>query len=187
MFVIRYFGPGSLRSLLSLSTTTLASLTCLKVVLNQAACHGGLLSPCCRKNKWAPYWAFKSRDACTWAAHQSHDPPLRSDDTRSQEILEEWEATVVYLSQGLTAGRLELAIVCDVAYDDPCIATAVITWLRFLPRLKDCHVRLSAAREPKLLRMAESLVVGLTGNIQPRPFALSKWISIWLMLEESRQ
>ncbi|KAK4205478.1 hypothetical protein QBC40DRAFT_320306 [Triangularia verruculosa] len=177
IFVIRYSGPGSLEPLQWLSTTALASLTCLKIVLNQAACHYQLRSfSCCSEGEF-PCWAGTLEDSCrntickivAAKPREPHGPPLRCHDIQGQDMLAEWQAVVVHLSHGLTAGRLELALVCDIASREPDIATAVITPLRLLPRLRDCHVRLSAARETKLQQMAEALVANLTGDMHRSP------------------
>ncbi|KAK0747411.1 hypothetical protein B0T21DRAFT_379469 [Apiosordaria backusii] len=174
MFVIRYSGPGSLKPLRVLSTTALPSLAYLKIVLNQASCHlPSRLWGCCHEDE-SPYLTpplprtTDSEDLCrdstckflteSRSERRRHDPPLRSHDIRGQKMLAEWQSTAASLSKSITPGRLELALVCDITRRDPDLATAVVAPLLFLPRLKDCHVRLSAAPDTRLQRMAEDVV-----------------------------
>jgi hypothetical protein len=124
-FVIFYSHSGSFKPLRALSPTALASLTSLKIVLNESSCHQPTDSynyppSCCfsheRKLADASYCASKYHPTV-------HRPPLldptldldlASAKLATQPIFGEWYETAAYLSSCVGVGRLEPSLVCDI-------------------------------------------------------------------------
>ncbi len=175
-FVI-YSSQGSLGPLQALSPTTIASLTSLKIVLNESSCHQFTHSPsypptcCCDDLEDGPRPA-RGRDHCAEYHGGVHRRPLldlalSSVDLDSaklvaQALLAEWHAAAAYLSSYVAAGCLTLSLVCDIddhhEYAQEAARLAVAP-LALFPLLKDCHVRLSKQHSYPLQRLAEDAVL----------------------------
>lgn len=117
-FFIHYTHPGSLGPLRSLTPASLASLTHLKIVLNQASRHhpdefSCYVGFCCLHGRPDKYHYGGVR-VCNNEHHGLHRPPLLSSDDdglarlRVQGMLNEWHSTAAYLSTHTTL-RLELS------------------------------------------------------------------------------
>ncbi|KAK3899017.1 hypothetical protein C8A05DRAFT_37377, partial [Staphylotrichum tortipilum] len=81
-----------------------------------------------------------------------------------------WRAPVDHLSLHITPGRLTLILVCDIdagpkGYVD--VARHVFDKLSELPRLADCHIRISATAHPVLRRRAEEASLRARGLVPP--------------------
>ncbi|KAH6854821.1 hypothetical protein B0I37DRAFT_363110 [Chaetomium sp. MPI-CAGE-AT-0009] len=175
-FFIYYTRPGSLGPLRALTATSLASLTHLKIVLNQSSCHHphetlidcGFCCLHCRLRSGA--------NECEEKHGGLHRPPLLSGDDdglarlRVQGMLNEWHSTAAHLSAHITS-RLELSLVCDL---DPKnghaleVAESVTAPLRGLSTLlRNCHVRLAKAVDSQLQDVARDAVMHTRGILTP--------------------
>jgi hypothetical protein len=144
-------------------------LASLKVVLNEAACHepdeeDDARWKCCRygpDNEYRP---------CKEVHIGVHSRPLASgtsldngDDVPAAQILSsEWRAAAAYLSAHFSPGQLELSVVCDIDHrpeDAHEMAKSVVAPFQFLPRLRDCHVRLCDVPDPRLQQLAQDAVL----------------------------
>ncbi|KAG7289946.1 hypothetical protein NEMBOFW57_006323 [Staphylotrichum longicolle] len=161
-FILRYdpANPEPLRPLHALTATALASLTSLTIILNQASCHQiGYtdLGYCCvegRDDKWS------GLTECEFKHGDLHQSPLLAhgdnDFAAAQHLLAEWSLAAARLSS-VPAGRLELALVCDI---DPShkraleVASLVTAPLRLLPQLRDCRIRLCKIPDARLQQIA---------------------------------
>ncbi|KAH6626572.1 hypothetical protein B0J18DRAFT_464568 [Chaetomium sp. MPI-SDFR-AT-0129] len=162
-FVIHYRNKRSLQPLRNLAPPSLAALTSLKVVLNQASCHhrreAEVSGACCtrvsgcftRKPKGAGGHCLIRRP------HKNlHDTPLQSSDPSARLMLEEWHATAVYLSSNTKLDALELSLVCDVDQKEVEAAEHIVAPLLLFPKLKDCHVRLCISPNSHLRQLARN-------------------------------
>jgi hypothetical protein len=142
-FIIRYKLPQrSLGPVRALTSSAVASLTHLKVVLNVASCHlqrdGSRGDGGCCQDATGPVHA--SALACSDSHAHDYDFSLDGSGPLGDRILGEWQATASYLASHIVPGRLELSLVCDLHPKDVEFARRVVNSLRLLPRLKDCHV-----------------------------------------------
>ena len=176
-FILYYSHPGSLEPLRTLTAPSLASLARLKIILNQASCHEPTAHDDCRGccNNWRP-------STCDVVHTGKHRPPLfcpASDNhnkSAAQTMLDEWRSTVVYLSSHLTSEHVELSLVCDVDPEHGVEAAKLaVAPLRFLPALKDCHIRLCKRPDAQLQQVAHEAVLQarriLTPYTKPRSTA----------------
>ncbi len=172
LFVLRYdpAHPDPLRPLHALTATSLAALTSLTIVLNQASCHQHYTcadsGECCVEGRDGD-WSGLSH--CKRYHRDSHQLPLLSrrpacrdvdDDlvAAAQDLLAKWRLAAACLSS-VPARHLELALVCDI---DPrhkrasefALGVTAPLRLRLLPRLKDCHIRLSKTPDAPLQQIA---------------------------------
>ncbi|KAK0665487.1 hypothetical protein QBC41DRAFT_327825 [Cercophora samala] len=161
IFVIhssRHAGPFD--PLLALTNTALASLTCLKVVLNQTSCHqetsrGDSVTDCCLVTD-EPLGA--GRSWCERNHGKLHQPAaLSNTDLSSLSLLMQWEAAANHLS-GISEGRMTLFFVCDVEHEDVEAGRLAVAPLLRLPRLKGCHIRLAKRPDWQLQRLAHDTV-----------------------------
>ncbi|KAK3898796.1 hypothetical protein C8A05DRAFT_46979 [Staphylotrichum tortipilum] len=120
-FVIFYEHHGSLNPLRALSPAALASLTSLKIVLNQSSCHQPIDSlnyppPCCCSERIGAHGSY-----CTDKFHRdAHRRPLldpaldlklaSSAEVATQLMLSEWHETATYLSSSVAIGHLDLSL-----------------------------------------------------------------------------
>ncbi|KAH6632779.1 hypothetical protein F5144DRAFT_575202 [Chaetomium tenue] len=198
-FILHYdhTHPEPLGPLLALTTSSLASLTSLTIILNQASCHHlfeyGIYPNCCLQGRKEGPWdgAYYCK---TDASHlHRHDLPLLTPSSEGDNSIEggdedslavaqalqsKWHSAVARLSSSIPSGRLELALVCDI---DPRhnraleIAMAITAPLRLLPPLRDCHIRLSKTPNPQLQQVAQDGVLRACGIALPssKPSLLS--------------
>lgn len=164
-FIIRERDRRSLEPLRNLSPRALSNLTYLKIILNEASCHG--------RHEAAAYSGWRATQDHKEIATQSefenfldghnvplwgsHRPPIR-------HRLTEWDSTVAHLSAGITTKQLELCVVCDLdARDTTGLAERVVEPLSQLPQLKNCHLRLSRTSTPELNDVARRTSLQLRG------------------------
>jgi hypothetical protein len=126
-FFIYYSGPGSLKPLHALTPTALASLARLKVIVNQASCHD-LASYrdgywCCYNFMCIDGYDGSSTTHCnaSWDIGKHHHPLASCPPSHhegewrmAQTVLDEWQAAVTHISTHITAGKVQLSLVCDI-------------------------------------------------------------------------
>lgn len=161
-FIIRYWEKQSLASLRNLTSSSISKLTYLKIVLNQASCHhkGPVVSRDDIMEVCDDERVSNTSDGD--GDHPVLDPkvcntPLQVGQPEGKALLAEWHSTMEHLSAHISAGSLELSIVCDV--HDVDTATGVVEPMRGLPALRDCHVRLSRRFTPQLYKIAQDTVL----------------------------
>ena len=173
-FILRYdpAHPDPLRPLCALTTTSLASLTSLVIILNEASCHHhfewGQYHECCLEGSdpdLEPRWG--GADWCEAEDGHVHQFPLLTNGgdndehsntvAAAQDLLAKWRLAATHLSH-ITSRRLELGLVCDI---DPHhkraleIASLVTAPLRLVPQLRDCHIRLGKLPDSRLQQTAQ--------------------------------
>lgn len=158
-FVIRYWEKQSLSPLRNLTTSSLSSLSHLKIILNQTSCHHR-----------DPTWFEDSRGVCDDRRHNKeilrsglHDAPLDIHEARAKALLNEWESAVGHLSRHISPQKLELCVVCDVRQDDLEAAGEVLKPISLFSGLRNCHLRLSRNPTPQLQRAAHDTVLKARG------------------------
>ena len=182
-FFIYYADPGSLKPSHALTPTSLASLTRLKVVLNQASCHDSSNarygSWCCHNVNIMEDYDDSSPAHCTLSYHRGEHchplancaPPNYEGDWRTaQTVLDEWQAAATYMSPHISAGQLQFSLVCDIDYDQKDstdVAKHVVAPLQLLPRLKNCSVRLCATPIRPLRWLAQDAALQARGITNP--------------------
>ncbi|KAK4149424.1 hypothetical protein C8A00DRAFT_46960 [Chaetomidium leptoderma] len=179
-FIVRYQPGRSLGSLRALTPHALASLTNLKVVLNQTSCHAqdSGSGECCGR-----VWAYddleqdKSKEGdpkllqgCFPGHEYRHDPAL---DGSTPHIMPR---------------KLELSLVCDVRHREVQIAKLVLDGLYLLPPLKDCHLQHIAQeavlRARGIIASSEPLTSPGPLNSPPRPLNLPREIRLRILDKE---
>ncbi|KAL2018671.1 hypothetical protein VTK56DRAFT_506 [Thermocarpiscus australiensis] len=167
LFAFHYSRPGSFEPLRNLTVLSLASLTRLKIVLNESSCHapqdGVYPQHCCLYNREKDDY---SGAAYCRALHSNlHRPPLCSSASgndvgklAARVMLSEWHWTTAHMASHIGSGRLELSLVCDI--DDKNeerleMGKLAVAPLLLLPPLKDCHVRLGKTPEHQLRQIAQ--------------------------------
>ena len=171
-FVIFYSHHGSLNPLRALSPVALASLTSLKIVLNQSSCHSPIDSyayppPCCCGERGCGddvycTLKFHYHVHCRPLLDATLDLDLVSAEVATQPMMSEWYETATYLSSLVGIGRLDLSLVCDI---DPqhlyalSVGRLAIAPIALFPQLKNCHVRLAKKWNRPLQQLAEETVL----------------------------
>jgi len=189
-FILRYdpTHPDPLQPLCALTATSLAFLTSLVIILNEASCHHhfeyGQYQRCCLEGSdpdIQPRWG--GADWCEAEHGDLHQLPLLTDGgdddehgdklAAAQDLLAKWRLAAARLSH-LTSGRLELGLVCDI---DPHheraleVASLVTAPLRLIPQLRDCHIRLCKVPDPRLQQIAQG------GALQACRIAMPPYLS----------
>ncbi|KAL2196813.1 hypothetical protein P885DRAFT_60823 [Corynascus similis CBS 632.67] len=182
-FWVRYRSPRSLAALRALTPHAVASLTNLRVVLNETSCHYDMpyesRGHCCNRG-----WGYKGTEAdssapellygCNDCLDNIHDLPLNASSALDDGVISEWRTTAAYLASHIVPGRLELSLICDVDHGDVETAKLVLDSLGMLPRLKDCHLRLCETRDSRLQRLASEAVLKARGFAPAEPQAPSR-------------
>ena len=188
LFVLRYnpAHPEPLRPLHALTPTALASLTSLTIILNQASCHQHCghadYGYCCVEGRDNDGWSGLAR--CKLYHGDSHQLPLlarrppgcqdaymHDEFAAAQHLLAKWRLAAACLSH-IPAGRLELALVCDI---DPHyerareVASLITAPLYILPQLRDCRIRLCKIPDAPLQQIARDGVLQAC-RIAPPPY-----------------
>ncbi|KAK3299779.1 uncharacterized protein B0H64DRAFT_351122 [Chaetomium fimeti] len=182
MFFCHYEALRSLAPLRELRPESVASMTRLKIILNQSSCHSrgsreGNNCECCDETRlytvYYPNEYPKEKTDCKWRHHGvEHDDPLRRSHPSTKPIIAEWYKTAAHLGPLITPGQLELYFVCDVYSRDTQLATMVLDAFRHFPPLKDCHIRLSRTPDPALHNLAQTTVLkarGIKSRVPPPP------------------
>ncbi|KAH6628347.1 hypothetical protein F5144DRAFT_491852 [Chaetomium tenue] len=185
-FVLDYSQPASFAPLHALTVPSLASLTSLRIVLNQSSCHEPDtvgLGNCCRHGHKDEPWPRTGIFICTKDHADKHSPPLLSLSGRgsspdeedcgvaaAQAMLSEWHSTAVYMSSLLSPGNLDLSLICDIDPRHPQaveVAAQAVAPLSLLPLLKNCHVRLCESPDRRLQQVASDAVMRARGVSAP--------------------
>lgn len=180
-FFCYYEASHSLAPLRELRAESVASMTNLKIVLNQASCHsregaggsrrcddGTLLHTLYYENQGTA----SQRDRREGRYRSGCDAPLRRSDASTRSMVIEWYKTAAHLGPLITPGQLELSFVCDVYSRDTLLATMILDAFRHFPPLKDCHIRLSRTPNPALRNLARDAVLkarGIQSGLTPPP------------------
>ncbi|KAK0670251.1 hypothetical protein QBC41DRAFT_318422 [Cercophora samala] len=166
--------------LLALTTTATSSLTHLKIIVNQNSCHHKYTSRInCRVEDSGLYSHHEPPpDHCDEDVLQSanklpHGRLLTSSDTCAESLLVRWRLVVHHLSASIVPGRLTLSVVCDVAPGDIEAGRLVLAPITTMPRLHDCHVRLSWRPDAKLQQLAREAIEQVRRIAAPKSSAPS--------------
>lgn len=175
-FTIRYSDCETLNALRNLRADTVVTLRHLRVFLVEASCHifadtgWGFGSKCCTEAAVGKMAGSPTR----WCINNhSHDKPLGVGgvdlDSRTRQLLSEWDSAAGYLGQSVLDDTLELALVCDVlpTNDGVAVARSVMSSLLRLPTTKGCSVWFWKERDPRLQQLAEDAVL-YSRRIKPR-------------------
>ncbi|KAK3899104.1 hypothetical protein C8A05DRAFT_18418 [Staphylotrichum tortipilum] len=175
-FFIYYSGPGSLRPLVALTAPALASLVSLKIVLAESSCHQLWChypgQTCC---VYPEHSGPKTYPSYGCIAYHSHAVPLLASappgpDSRSKSFVDEWRAAMDHISSGITPGRLDLGLVCDLDARHEramALATAILAPVRRLPLLKRCQIRLCRLPDARLSEAAKDTALSASGIKRP--------------------
>ncbi|KAK4655164.1 hypothetical protein QC762_404170 [Podospora pseudocomata] len=151
--------------LLALTTTAISALTHLKIVVNQNSCHQQCTQCINSRVEDSSLYCYHqpTPEPCDEHASQAADQPpngrlLTSSDTTTESLFENWRSAIEHLSASLVPGRLTLSVVCDVAHDDLKAGKLVVGPMALLPRLDDCHIRLSWRANAKLQQLARDAI-----------------------------
>lgn len=167
-FHIKYEDVRSLQPIRNLSDASLSSLTELKIVLNEASCHGPECFQCCDDmllSREVP----ASPSMCPAAGHTGrHDQPLRPSDHSANSLLEDWRLTAAYLWSRVRPKALNISLVCDFDAQDPrtCSAArlAVAPLINLAP-LRGCRIRLCRTRHGELDQISRNAVLRARGIV----------------------
>lgn len=166
---------GSLQPLRNLTAPSLASLTQLKIVLNQASCHHckrtERYGDCCNhlQGPFAERFDSPAEGWCRRLHTTNHDSPLQSSHPSTAPMLDEWLRTAKYLSSRISPRTLELCLVCDMDQGEADLATQVVAPLALLSELKDCHVRLCRDLNNELAQIARNAALQACHKMPPKP------------------
>jgi hypothetical protein len=185
-FVVHYYAPAQppgLYSLNALTEVALRSLSQLKIVVNEAACHNRVtginytLVCCCHghdNGDWSgSLW-------CRQRHSDLHQAPLLSDGMMSaDDARHAWHAAAARLFSRTAPGRLALSFVCDIDPQHPLaldLAASILSPLRLLPRphLSECRIRLAKTPDWPLEQLARDAAVYACGLPTPIPDASPK-------------
>ncbi len=180
---------ASLEPLKALSPTAIASLTSLKIVLNECSCHHAVNSNeypprCCRDDVEHEPHTDSIRDQCAKYHASVHRRPLldsvspgiasASSTLAARTLVASWDDAAVHLSSHVRPGRLALSLVCDINHQHEYaleVGQLAIAPLARFPPLEDCYVRLCKQWDRALQRLAESAV--LKACPKPSPLRLT--------------
>lgn len=183
-FVIFYSPQDSFERLRALSPTSLASLTSLKIILNQS-CHEPIYPPRFPQYCWCDgheieQWAANNH--CTKMRGGQHRRPLldsalgadwaalTSAKRDIQAMMRDWHDAVAFTSPHISFMHLELFFICDIDHGDPYALEAArlaLAPLARFPRLKNVHVRLGKKPNYLLQQMAQNAVLRACGRACP--------------------
>ncbi|KAK4244128.1 hypothetical protein C7999DRAFT_35516 [Corynascus novoguineensis] len=187
-FAIFYSHQGSLEPLRLLAPTFLASLTSLKIVLNQACHKVSSYDPsqfppycwCGHADEYYDFWAVnhhctakrggQHRRALLHLASESDSTASTAEQAAQEVMIGEWHDVVAPISSYVGDGRLELSLVCDIDpehSDASNVARRAIAPLILFPRLRNCQVRLSKAPSHPLQQMAQEAALKACGRATP--------------------
>jgi hypothetical protein len=188
LFILHYSGLAPPRragartpfqALHDLTPSALLSLSHLKIVINESACHQRVIEDrwiCCLEGGFS--YAVSSTSCWKdWHDAHTHQSPLLSlpsaDDDHDElaaadSVLTNWHSAAIRLLSHVAPGRLALALVCDIDPRHPQaldIAEGVVGPLLRLPQsyLRECHIRLAKSPDPGLVRLAQETVFHAVG------------------------
>ncbi len=172
-FVIHYRSDieRSLQPLQNLTASSLASLTSLKIVLNQDKCH---------HRRHGEGWSTCCDDPRFKGTRVDHGKPLQSSHYPGS-MLDEWLQTADYLSPRISPRVLQLSLVCDLDQEDVTTAAKVVAPLASLPELKSCHVRLCTSPNAELSQIARHAALQACRRLEPQVRSPSSGSSLALL------
>lgn len=159
-FEVKYEDTVSFQRIRNLSDSSLASLTELKIVLNEVPCR----SSCNREILEALDCHSKRQSGHT----SCHNQVLRPSEDSVSNMLEDWSLTAAYICSRVTPEKLNMSLVCDFDPQDPRVSSAArlaVAPLNNLAPLKSCHVRLCRTPHRELERVAQNAVLRACGII----------------------
>ncbi len=167
----------------TLTATSLRSLSNLKVILNETACHQLVLDDyaracCVRGREDAVRWGFSR---CPREHEGIHQLPLLSPGSASDgvdeleaahAILKEWRLAATRLFSHTTPGHLTLSVVCDIDPQHPQVidvANSVLAPVHLLPpsHLREFNIRLAKTRDDRLQQLAQEAASHACGITTP--------------------
>ena len=181
-FVVHYYPPGQRPGLYALGALTepsLRSLSQLKIVVNEAACHNRVT-----ENDHSEECCCHRRDEHSWSgslwcrqkhSQDIHQAPLLSHGAiQADDARRAWHSAAAELFARITPGRLALSLVCDVDPQHPLalhLAESILAPLRLLPRshLSECRIRLAKTPDGPLQQLAQDTAVHACGLPTPIP------------------
>jgi len=184
-FVVHHHSPAAdspgLQPLGALTKASLRSLSNLKIVVNEAACHAAATPnntiSCCRQGREDDDdWSAFAR--CRGRHHGIHQPPLLTEsvsDVSADDARREWQAAAARVFSWITSGRLALSLVCDIDPQHPLaldLGNSILAPFRLLPRsyLKKCQIRLAETPDRQFQQLAQDAVSHACGlPTRPQP------------------
>lgn len=177
-FFVRYYENRCLLPLHKLTPSSIAHITHLKIVLNNASCHcfagerhamGGCDIGLSKYHCWSHSlrvngWSDVPDCTATGKKRISIDSRLPF----AKKILSDWHRAASYLSAHINSNQLELCVVCDFRDKDVLLAKQIVEPLARFPKLKNCHIRLCKKPTPKIQQIAQDAVLQAL-HIQNRP------------------
>ncbi len=161
-FVVHFSHKRSLQPLRNLTTSSLASLASLKIVLNQASCHHRRerewRGECCDVPAWTGTGGALFEARCRKDHTTYHNGPLEGSDSAADLVLDEWYRAAKYWSSRIGPRALELSLVCDLDQRETDLATKVVAPLSSFPELRECHIRLCRSQNAQLAQVAQHAV-----------------------------
>ncbi|KAH6840585.1 hypothetical protein B0I37DRAFT_437911 [Chaetomium sp. MPI-CAGE-AT-0009] len=177
-----------LQALYDLTPSALLSLSHLKIVINESACHQPVINDyqtCCLQGHKDYALLDISCRSCRksnrWHDAHNHQLPLLSlpstDDHHDElaiahSVLTNWCSAAIHLFAHVTPGRLAFSLVCDIDPRHPRaldIAKAVVAPLHRLPQsyLRECNIRLAKSADHRFQRLAQETVFHAVGAATP--------------------
>ncbi|KAK4140578.1 uncharacterized protein C8A04DRAFT_14835 [Dichotomopilus funicola] len=183
-FVVHHNAPGQLPGLQALGALTepsRRSLSRLKVVLCEAACHNRCHNRVLEYGYSGSYCCQGPDPDGECSDSHIHQAPLLSDgctrSTAADDVRRAWHSAATQLFAHMAAGRLALALVCDINPQHPLalqLAECILAPLLLLPRsyLPECRIRLAKTPDGgPLQKLAQDAVVHACGLLAPVPYA----------------
>lgn len=160
-FEVKYEDPKSFQRIRNLSDTSLASLTELKIILNEVPCSR---LRCIRGISEAT----ASPPTCQSGQVGSHDQGLRPSDHSADNLLIDWRLTAFYIASRVNPERLNMSLVCDLDPRDPRVSSAArlaVSPFNNLAPLKSCHIRLCRTPHRELEEISRNAVLRARGIV----------------------
>jgi hypothetical protein len=189
-FVVHHYAPAQLPGLQALGTLTepsLRSLSQLKIVLREAACHNRVTendyseSCCCQGRDDNSEYDWSDSQWCRQKhCNDIRQAPLLSDGcttSAADDVRRTWHAAAAQLFARITPGRLALSLVSDIDPQHPLarrLAESILAPLFLLPRsyLSECRIRLAQTPDGgPLQQLAQDAAVHVCGLPTPVPHA----------------
>ncbi len=189
-FVIFYSSRlDSFKHLRALSPTFIASLTSLKIALNEScpdptdssshplcSCVGHVLEDWDANHHCANYRGGQHRRPLLDTTLGSDPTALTSAKWEVEAMMSQWHRAVAHISSRIGTGRLELFLICDIDPEHPYALEATrraLAPVALFPRLKDCHVRLCKPPRYRIQQMAQEAVLQACGRASPARLSLA--------------
>ncbi len=173
--------PG-LQPLRSLTAHSLRSLSNLKIVINEAACHrmteSDYISTCCLQG-----YEEDSHSGLSWCQKRhrgAHQAPLLSSASAgsdggvalaaAHDAKCEWQSVAAHLFSSMNPGHLALSLVCDIDPQHPLaldLANSVLAPFHLRSptqsHLKECRIRLAKTPDTRFYQLAQDAALRACG------------------------